>query len=176
MRSFRLLPLLPVGIALVLAGCGKKHDDHAPSAGGHAHVHTAPHGGVLVELGAHQYNLEFVRDSAAGRLTVYALDGHAENFVRLAQPEIGIAVRRGDLGAELGLRAVANPATGETVGDTSQFEATAEFFAGTIPFDAVVKSVTLRGTTFENVRVTVPGPVDARAADHEKHPRTSPTP
>jgi len=169
----KLTPFL-IAVALALAGCGKKPDDHAPRAGGHSHA--APHGGVLVELGEHQYNLEFVRDSAAGRLTVYVLDGHAENFVRLAQPEIGIAVRRGDLGTELVLKAVANPATGETVGDTAQFEATVEFFAGTIPFDAVVKSVTLRGTKFENVRVTVPGPADARAADHEKHPRTSNSP
>jgi hypothetical protein len=174
MKSIRLLPILSACAIVVFTGCGKKHDSHAPAAGhGQAHAHTAPHGGVLVELGAHQYNLEFVRDSAAGRLTVYALDGHAENFVRLAQPEIVIAIRRGDLGAEVALKAVANPATGEMAGDTSQFEAVAEVFTGTIPFDAVVKSVTLRGTKFDNVRVTVPGPADVRAADHEKHPRTN---
>lgn len=157
-----------------LAGCGKKHDDHAPRATG-GHSHAAPHGGLLVEIGAHQYNLEFVRDPVAGKLTAYALDGHAENFVRLAQQEIALSVRRGDIGTTLVLKAVANPATGETVGDTAQFEGTAEWLQGSIPFDATVQSVTFRGTTFENVRFTWKQ-ADARAADHEKHPRTQHTP
>jgi hypothetical protein len=175
--SLRAL-LLPVAFIapLFFAGCGKKHDDHAPRAttsGGHGHA--APHGGLLVEIGAHQYNLEFVRDPVAGKLTAYALDGHAEHFVRLVQPEIELSVRRGDIGTTLVLKAVANPATGETVGDTSQFEGTAEWLQGSIPFDATVQSVTFRGTTFENVRFTWKQ-AEARAADHEKHPRTQHTP
>lgn len=159
---------------LFFAGCGKKHDEHAHSAAG-GHSHAAPHGGQLVEIGAHQYNLEFVRDPVAGKLTAYALDGHAENFVRLAQPEIELAITRAGLGTTLVLKAVANPATGETVGDTSQFEGTAEWLQGSIPFDATVKSVTFRGTTFANVRFTWKQ-TEAHAADHEKHPRTQHTP
>jgi len=169
-----ILPRLALLLPLLLAGCGKKHDDHAPRATG-GHSHAAPHGGLLVEIGAHQYNLEFVRDPVAGKLTAYALDGHAENFVRLAQPEIALSVRRGDIGTTLVLKAVANAATGETVGDTAQFEGTAEWLQGSIPFDATVQSVTFRGTTFENVRFTWKQ-ADARATDHEKHPRTQHTP
>ncbi len=172
-----ILPRLGLLLPLLLAGCGKKHDDHAHNAAahGHAHVHQAPHGGLLVEIGAHQYNLEFVRDPVAGKLTAYALDGHAANFVRLAQPEIELSIRRGDIGTSLVLKAVANPATGETVGDTAQFEGMAEWLQGSIPFDATVMSITFRGTTFENVRFAWKQ-TDARAADHEKHPRTRNTP
>lgn len=173
MKTILLRPVLL--LPLLLAGCGKKHDEHAHNAAGHGHVHRAPHGGQLVEIGAHQYNLEFVRDPVAGKLTAYALDGHAENFVRLAQPQIELSIMRGGLGTTLVLQAVANPATGETVGDTSQFEGTAEWLQGSIPFDATVKSVTFRGTTFSNVRFAWQQP-EARAADHEKHPRTRHTP
>jgi hypothetical protein len=38
-----------------------------------------------------------------------------------------------------------------------------------------VKSVTFRGTKFENTRFST-RPVDVRARDHEKHPRTQHTP
>lgn len=173
MKAILLRPVLL--LPLLLAGCGKKHDDHAHNAAGRGHAHQAPHGGLLVEIGAHQYNLEFVRDPVAGKLTAYALDGHAENFVRLAQPQIELSIMRGGLSTTLVLQAVANPATGETVGDTSQFEGTAEWLQDSIPFDATVRSVTFRGTTFTNVRFTWKQP-EARAADHEKHPRTGNTP
>ena len=69
-------------MAVVVSGCGE-HDDHAGHDHGKGHAHTAPHGGTLVELGAHQGNVEFVRDAAGGKLTAYILDAHAENFVRV---------------------------------------------------------------------------------------------
>lgn len=74
-----------------LAACTKKdpHAGHDHSA--HAkHVHTAPHGGKLIELGEHAFNLEFVRDAATGKLTAYLLDGHAESFVRISAPSFEI--------------------------------------------------------------------------------------
>ena len=80
-----LLPATLAGVLLFVSACAKKSD--ADSHADHAHrghVHTAPHGGVLIEVGDHQYNLEFVHDRSAGSLTVYVLDAHAENFVRVA--------------------------------------------------------------------------------------------
>ena len=144
------LSLFLVLIASVVAGCSKSGHNHAASGG---HVHIAPHGGTLVEVGEHAYNLEFLRDPAAGKLTVWVLDGHAENFVRLAAPAIEFVAVTGGQRRPLSLKAVANPATGETVGNTSQFEATADWLktAGEMP--GTVEALEIKGTTFRNIAV-----------------------
>lgn len=144
--ALRLLVIL--ALAAGIAGCAKR-DDHAHSGGGHAH--RAPHGGALVELGEHAYNLELVRDAASGKLTAYVLDGHAENFVRIQAPSIELVAVTGGERKPLTLRAVANPATGETVGDTSQFEAQADWLKSTSEFAGTIPSVEIRGTRFQNV-------------------------
>ena len=54
------------------------------------------------------------------------------------------------------LAAVANPATGETVGDTSLFQARADWLKATGQFDGVLRSVPVRGTTFSDVRFNFP--------------------
>ena len=54
------------------------------------------------------------------------------------------------------LAAVANPATGETVGDTSLFETQADWLKTSKDFDAVLKSITIRGTTFTEVKFNFP--------------------
>src|SRR5688572_15561075 len=110
---------------VALAGCGKKSESAAGKSGGHAHV--APYGGTLIELGDHAYSLELVRDAAAGKLTAYVLDGHAENFVRIKAPALELIAMPGGKYTPLSLKAVANTATGETVGDTSQFEMQADW-------------------------------------------------
>ena len=112
-------------VSLLLAACGRH--EHAAEKGGGGHAHTAPHGGTLIEVGEHAYNLEFLRDGAAGKLTLWALDGHAENFVRLKAPAVEVTVKVGAEKKAISLKPVANPATGETVGDTSQFEAQADW-------------------------------------------------
>ena len=105
------------------------------------HTHPAPHGGTLVELGDHVYNLELLRDPAAGNLTAWILDGHAENFVRISSRTITLVVLADGKPTPLMLSAVANSATSETVGDTSQFEVQAEWlksaggFAGTVTLE-----------------------------------------
>jgi hypothetical protein len=145
------MKILPVVLGLVsilaFSACGRK------AADGHshgAHAHKAPHGGTLVELGDHAYNLELVRDSAAGKLTVYVLDGHAENFVRLKVPAIELVAMPGGKFTPVSLKAVANAATGETVGDTSQFEAQADWLKTAGDFSGIV-TVEIRGTKFEQV-------------------------
>jgi hypothetical protein len=132
------------------AGCAK-HDaghDHAP-AGGHAH--TAPHGGTLVELGEHAYNVELLRDPATGRLSAWILDGHAENFVRIKAASFEATATVAGEKRPLSFKAVANPATGETVGDTSQFEAEAAWLKATPAFEGVIVSLDVRGSRFANV-------------------------
>ena len=121
-----------------LAACTKKdpHAGHDHSA--HAkHAHAAPHGGTLVELGEHAFNLEFVRDAATGKLTAYVLDSHAESFVRISAPSFEITATVAGAKQKLTLVAVANAATGEKIGATSQFEATADWLKTTAAFDGV---------------------------------------
>jgi hypothetical protein len=130
---------------VALAGCGKKSDPAAGKTSGH--VHVAPHGGTLIELGDHAYNLELVRDAAAGKLTVYVLDGHAENFVRIKSPAVELVAMPGGQYTPLSLKAVANSATG---GDTSQFEVQADWLKTAGEF-AGIFTVEIRGTKFEQV-------------------------
>ena len=144
---------------LVLSACGKKaeHAGHDHSA--HAkHVHAAPHGGTLVELGEHAFNLEFVRDSAAGKLTAYLLDGHAENFVRVSTKSFDLSATVAGAKQKLTLVAVANPATGEFVGSTSQFEATAEWLKTAPEFSGTVEALTIRDVAFKGVAFKLTAP------------------
>lgn len=143
----RLLFVVLASIAVV--GCGRH--DHAVEKKGGGHAHTAPHGGVLIEVGEHAYNLELLRDSAAGKLTVWLLDGHAENFVRIKAPALEATVTSGSEKKSLSLKAVANPATGETVGDTSQFEAQAEWLKGSLPLEVAFAPVDIKGRRFDGL-------------------------
>jgi hypothetical protein len=136
-------------ISLLLVACGRKEPAPAAQSGGH--VHTAPHGGTLIEVGDHAYNLELLRDSASGKLTVWVLDGHAENFVRIKAATIEAAAAVGGEKKTLSLKAVANAATGETVGDTSQFEVQADWLKGAAPIEVTVPSVEIKGRRFERL-------------------------
>lgn len=148
MPTLRPALLAAAVLAAVLATTGcHKHDSHAGHNHG-KHVHTAPHGGLLVELGEHAYNVELVRDSASGKLTAYLLDGHAENFIRIAAPSLALTAYVNGARQSLALAATANPITGETVGNTSQFEATADWLKSAGDFNGEVGPVEIRGTKF----------------------------
>lgn len=152
--------------ALFLGGfsaCSKKNHDSADHDHGH-HVHVAPHGGTLVEIGEHQYNLELVRDAATGTLSGYVLDAHAENFVRLPLQAITLTATVGGTANTLVLQAVANPATGESVGDTSQFVAQADWLKTVASFDISITEISIRGTKFEKIAFNFPKGND----DHAK--------
>ena len=151
---------LAVLLLCSFAACSKQseHKDYSKAPGGDAHAghnhgghaHTAPHGGILVELGNHAYNVELLRDPATGKLTAWILDAHAENFVRIASPAIEVVAMPGGKFTPLSLAAVANPATGETVGSTSQFEVQADWLKTSGPFTGIF-TVEIRGTKFEKV-------------------------
>jgi hypothetical protein len=140
------LALLATFLAVIVGGCSRPE-----SSSGGGHTHQAPHGGTLVEVGQHAYNLELVRDPAAGKLTAYVLDGHAENFIRISAPAIELTAFTGGEKRALTLRAVANSATGETVGDTSQFEGEADWLKNTGEFPGEIPAIEIRGTRFQNV-------------------------
>lgn len=160
-----MLLLAMVG-ALVLVGCGQRetHADKAPAAAGHAHV--APHGGTLVEVGEHQFNLEFLFDESRGVLQAWFLDAHAENFVRVALPGFEVTATAGEKNYTLTFAPVANAVTGETAGDTAQFEAAAPWLRDAKAFDGVVKAVTVRGVSFSGIAFNFPTNHDDH--DHAK--------
>ena len=86
----------------------------------------------------------------------YVLDGEMENFIRSAAPSFEIVATVGGERRPLVLQAVANPATGETVGSTSLFEATADWLKTTPSFDAVLTTLDIRGSVFSAVPFNFP--------------------
>lgn len=144
-------------IAFALASLGffcgcERRSDHADGAGhNHTHQHTAPHGGILSEVGDHQFNVELVHDAATGTLTLYTLDAHAENFVRIAMPAIELSVAVGGQARALTLLPVANAATGETVGATSQYQVQAEWLKDVSSLTGTLVLLDFNGAKFTQV-------------------------
>ena len=135
-----------------LAGCSRQ----GPPAAAARHHHHPPHGGTAVALGDEAYHLELVLGPERGTLDAYVLDGEMENFVRCADRSILASLRVSGTSRELALGAVANPVTGETVGDTAQFEGTADWLRGVTSFDGTIQSVTIRGSRFSDVAFSFP--------------------
>lgn len=148
-----------------LGGCGTEGHDHAHGYdhdhdhdhGHNHHHHVAPHGGVLHEIGEHFAQLEFVLDAETGTLTMYVLDGCAENAIRLSHETIDLTVTPDD-GESLALQldAVASPLTGETVGNSSQFYVRSDALIGVEKLRGRIASITIRGQTVEHVEVLYP--------------------
>ncbi len=141
--------------ALAFLGVGCDNHDHAAHSGG-GHKHGSAHGGVAVELGDHQFHLDFLAEPGTGTLKAWVMDAHAENFVRITNGSIALKVSVDAAERDLELTAQANATTGETVGDTSQFEGKADWLKGVQRFNAVVPQVQLRGLTFTNVAFSYP--------------------
>jgi len=132
---------------------GHTHDDE----GGHGHHHEAPRGGTLIALGDHMGHFEVVLDADTGRFTVYALDGHVENPVRMEQESFTWTLRTSvEDEIEVTLAAVANPLTGETVGDTSQFEVVDERLQGLESFQMMIPAFEFRGIDVSAMHVPFP--------------------
>lgn len=119
--------------------------------GGH-HEHTAPHGGTLITLGDHVAHLELVWQVGEGQLTVYLLDGEAEKPLRSPQEALELKAE----GKTYRLAAVANALTGETVGDSSQFQGELEGLKGKSEWKAELEEVQLLGTPHRSVELDFP--------------------
>lgn len=154
-----------VAAAALLTGCGDSHHGHDHAGGKpHKHEHTPPHGGTPVVLGKEQFHLELVLEATNGLLQLYVLDGHMENYVRLTNVSVEVTAQAGGQSHALAFNAVATAASGETVGDTSLFEARAEWLKTTTNFDATIKALTIRGSKFENVTFNFPKGNEPHAA------------
>ena len=157
-----LLPLIFV-LSLALGSC--ENDHHGPDGG--LHVHVAPHGGMLLELGEHGsgHNLElFLHDQ--GFLQVYVLDAHAEEFVRIEQPTIEILATDANGSSKTFVcDAIADPITGESVGDSSLFTST-ERISDRLPLKGTIPSLVILGKFYENVSFEFKGNPPGHEDEH----------
>lgn len=153
MKSFFSLAL-GVATTLAVAGCGDSQDHTEHKSG--EHQHEAKYGGTLVEIGHHEFNLEFVRDTATGTLNAYVLDGHVVNFVRIPLESFEVIAKSGDRTEKLTFKPVANQATGEIVGNTSQFQAQADWLKTADGFEGVLKEIAIRGNSYTFVAFKFP--------------------
>jgi hypothetical protein len=149
-----------VSSALFLFGCGESPSDSPAHAHDHphdhGHEHVAPHGGTAVVIGDEAYHVEFVHDPSEGLLDAFVLDGHMEDFIRIKADSFTVQATLGEKEEELKFLAKASAGTGETVGDTSQFTATAEWLKTATNFDAVISLLDVNGTSFTNVNFNFP--------------------
>ena len=144
-------------LAATMFGCSRSGE---PASTGttavHKHEHHPPHGGTPVVLGDEANHVELVLDPAAGILQAYVLDGEMENFVRIPAKSVEIDAKVSGNEQKLELNAVPNTATGETVGNTSMFQGQAGWLKSATNFDAVLKEITIHGTTYSNVTFNFP--------------------
>jgi hypothetical protein len=122
----------------------------------YSHEHTPPHNGALVEFGEEFAHLELVLDPVSGKLTGYVLDGEAENPVRIRQSSIRLKLNIDGKPLSLDLKAVTNPLTGETKGDTSEFSAVSMKLKGLSRFSGIVALIKVKGKIFRDVRFKYP--------------------
>jgi len=153
MMPFHFL-ILAVLVALGQVGCSGGHDhDHLHAE---AHYHEPPHGGAGVTLGDEAAHIEFLADADAGTVTAWFFKPHMERYLRIQMESFQVLAKLPNGEFRLNFRAVANAGTGETIGDTSQFVARADWLAGVESFDAVLPEVTVRGTVYRNVAFNYP--------------------
>lgn len=143
---------------------GLGYEEAGPD-GNDAHVHRAPHNGALFQLGDHFANIEFTLDAKTGLLTLYALDAHAENAVRLAQDSIkltGARIERagGETGElpELVMLPFENALTGEKPGDSSEFRVTSDALKGAVKFSGTLAQLEIKGESFTDLPIQWPAP------------------
>lgn len=157
--------IVGLGVIVAAVGCrpSPKHSEHAGGeAHGHVHAHHAPHGGALTELGEEFAHVEVRVDAALGEIRLNLLDGESENPVRSKQTALSVTLKDG---AALRLAAAANPLTGETVGDSSEFAGSSPALRGIDRLEAVLERVDVLGKSFENVPLHWP---TGTHAGHEK--------
>lgn len=156
MKLIRLCSVVFVIPLLLAAGCSKKSSDTSAAVTPAKHEHHPPHGGTPVVLGNEAYHLELVLDPAAGKLQAFILDGEMENFIRSAAPSFEVLANVAGKSEPLLFVAIADSATGEKIGDTALFEATAPWLKTVRTFDGILTKLEIRGTVFAGVAFNFP--------------------
>jgi hypothetical protein len=151
-----IVAALACSVLVLVSGCGR--DDHAPHA--HTdHVHAAKHGGVAVELGEHEFQIEFTHGDTPGTLLAYVMDGHMNEYVRIVAPNFAGTATVDGMTFPILFEATAEPATGEKIGDSSLFTARVAGLAPQSVIDLSLRALVIKGHTYENVTVRLPARV-----------------
>lgn len=79
-----------------------------------------------------------------------------EKFIRVKAASFEVVATVAGEKRPLLFKAAANGMTGETVGDTSQFEAQADWLKLSTAFDATLTALEIRGAKFEQVAFNFP--------------------
>ena len=139
---------------LIFISCSEnKTSDHS----GH-HVHVAPHGGELIELGEHGsgFNLELVLHEQ-GFLQIYVFDAHVENFVRISANSIELEIPgENNSSKTIICEPIEDPVTGETIGNTSLFTSTTRVLYD-LPLQGTIRKLDIMEFTYENIEVNFSG-------------------
>jgi hypothetical protein len=150
--------LLGVCVLISLSACkgGDKHEGHDHGEKAHHHHHDPPNGGTGLTLGDEDAHIELLRDAATGKMKAWILAPHMSGYTRIKQETLEITAKVGGEEKTLTFKAVANAATGETVGNTSLFEAEADWLKTTDTFDGTLKQVDIKGKIFSGVAFNFP--------------------
>ena len=134
-------------------GCSDDREKGGSSGGGH--VHQAMRGGILMELGPHGsgHNLELLQNNK-GEFEIFVLDAHADNYVRIKQSTIELNLA--DNNSTLTLNAVADPATGEKVGDSSLFRSS-QSVQNLLPMKAEIVDLKIGSSNYSNTPLSFSG-------------------
>jgi hypothetical protein len=151
-------PAPPEQVKIVPTDSGEMSPEEAGgmSAESSTMAHPPPHGGRAVKVGD-AAQLEFVLDPSSGLLTAYVLDpmGHATMRTTAKTIELEVAPPGGQP-TPLSLASTANGLTGDTVGNSSQFGGTLPALKGASSFTGVIKSFSVNGQTFSDVKFSYP--------------------
>ena len=151
---------LPLALAAGLAatsGCDRiDHPADPNPAATPGHRHETQHGGGAMAIGAEEYQVEFTFGETPGTLDAYVMDGEMEDYVRIAAAAWPAVARVEGRDFPLEFRAIANSATGETVGDTALFEARADWLAAKPALTIFLPTLTIKGHAYTNLSATLP--------------------
>jgi phenylpropionate dioxygenase-like ring-hydroxylating dioxygenase large terminal subunit len=148
-------PIWGMAAAFLVAGCGRSDPVPVPASGSSHHQHLPPHGGTVVELGPDQYHLELVHEAGSDQITAYVLDGEMEKFIRISQAQFQIRVTHPSLGP-LDFHAIESAATGERVGDTSEFTASTSWLKTNAVFDGTLSEIKIAGQAYRDISFNYP--------------------
>ena len=142
-------------------GCSEDRKKGGNSGDGH--VHQAMRGGILMELGPHGsgHNLELLLNNK-GEFEIFILDAHAENYVRIEQSTIELNLA--DNNRTITLNAIPDPATGETVGNSSLFR-TSQSVENLLPIKAEMVNVAIGSSNYLNTPLSFSG--NPKSDNHE---------
>jgi len=147
MRGFSLL------LALAFVACGHDHehgDDHS-QVSHDDHNHAPKYGGRLVELGAHEFQIELLLYPEAGKLEAYLWDGHVEVPIPCAMESIRIEGEANSKPFSIALIQAPSPYGKPIEGKSTKFAAQSDALKGVKAFSGKLTEVSLADKTFTAV-------------------------